>query len=456
MAKSKKAKMIKSPDGNKLAIVNPDAAGIDIADKEMQVCVPEDRDGENNRCFGSFTGDLNMIVEWLQACRITTVAMEATGIYYLQLFLKLQDAGIEVLLCNPRDVKNLSGHKTDSADAEWLMLLHRYGLLKPCYQPGNAARQIRNLCRQRNNIIRSADKQIQYMQKAMEQMNIKLSTVITDITGMSGRDIINAILAGKRDPVELASLAQANCKTPREEIAKALEGTWDEDLLFMLQQSVDAYDFFTRQMEECDKQIEVLLAAYQARLDSDVNALVRHKRKKSARSKNAPEIDIEKYAFAIWGVNVFDIPGLKDLAVMQLIGELGHDFIDKFENAEKFCRWCNLTPENKISGGKILSSRVQKRKNPVGQIFRKAAAPMAREKSEMGNYYRRIRAKSGALQANVATAHKIAKIFYAMVKTKEKYNPAKVGLDEREVTQKKILRLERALEKLNQKYKKAG
>ena len=185
MAKSKKAKMIKSPDGNKLAIVNPDAAGIDIADKEMQVCVPEDRDGENNRCFGSFTCDLNIIVEWLRACRITTVAMEATGIYYLQLFLKLQDA----------------------ADAEWLMLLHRYGLLKPCYQPGNAARQIRNLCRQRNNIIRSADKQIQYMQKAMEQMNLKLSTVITDITGMSGRDIINAILAGKRDPAELASLA---------------------------------------------------------------------------------------------------------------------------------------------------------------------------------------------------------------------------------------------------------
>lgn len=372
MAKSKQAKMVKSPDGNKLAIVNPDAAGIDIADGEMQVCVPEDRDGDNNRRFGSFTCDLNMIVEWLQTCRITTVAMEATGIYYLQLFLKLQDAGIEVLLCNPRDVKNLSGHKTDSADAEWLMLLHRYGLLKPCYQPGNAARQIRNLIRQRNNILRSADKQIQYMQKAMEQMNIKLSIVITDITGMSGCDIINAILAGKRDPMELASLARSNCKTPREEIAKALEGTWDADLLFMLRQSVEAYDFFTTQTKECDKQIEALLGAYQARLDAGTDALIRHKRKKNDRSKNAPEIDIEQYAFAIWGVNVFDSPGLKDLAVMQLIGELGHDFIDKFATAEKFCRWCNLTPENKISGGKILSSRVQKRKNPVGQIFRKA------------------------------------------------------------------------------------
>lgn len=456
MAKTRKAKMIKSPDGNKLAIVNPDAAGIDIADTEMQVCVPEDRDGENNRRFGSFTCDLNMIVDWLKACHITTVAMEATGIYYLQLFLKLQDAGIEVLLANPRDVKNLSGHKTDSADAEWLMLLHRYGLLKPCYQPGNAARQIRNLNRQRNNLIRSADKQIQYMQKAMEQMNIKLSTVITDITGLSGRTIITAILQGKRDPVELASLAQSNCKASREDIAKSLEGTWDVDLLFMLQQSLDAYDFFISQTEECDKQLEVLLAAYQARMDTNADMLVRHDRRKNARSKNAPDIDVEKYAYAIWGVNVFDIPGLKDLAVMQLIGELGHDFIDKFESAEKFCRWCNLTPENKISGGKILSSRVQKRKNPVGQIFRKAAAPMAREKSEMGNYYRRIRAKSGALQANVATAHKIAKIFYAMVRTKEKYNPAKVGIDEREIMERKIVWLERALEKLNQKYKQAS
>ena len=453
MAKSKKAKMIKSPNGKKLAIVNPDAAGIDIADKEMQVCVPEDRDGDYNRRFGSFTCDLNMIVEWLQACHITTVAMEATGIYYLQLFLKLQDAGIEVLLCNPRDVKNLSGHKTDHADAEWLMLLHSYGLLKACYQPGNAARRIRNLIRQRNNLIRSADKQIQYMQKAMEQMNIKLSTVITDITGASGRAIITAILEGKRDPAELASLAHPNCKASKEDIAKSLEGTWDVDLLFMLRQSVDAYDFFIKQMGECDKQIEVLLEAYQARLDSNADALVRLKRKKSRRSKNAPEIDIEKYAYAIWGVNVLEIPGLKDLLAMQLIGELGHDFVEKFETAEKFCRWCNLTPENKISGGKILSSKMQKRKNPVGLIFRRAATTTAKEKGEMGNFYRRIRARSGALQANVATAHKIAKIFYTMVKTKEKYNPQKVGLDEREITQRKIIRLERALERLNRKYK---
>lgn len=441
------ARMIKSQDGNKLAIVNPNAAGIDIADTEMQVCVPEDRDGENNRRFGSFTQDLNTIVDWLKDCQITTVAMEATGIYYLSLFLKLQDAGIDVLLANPQDVKNLSGRKTDAADAEWLMVLHRYGLLKPCYQPGNAARQIRNLTRQRSNLIRMAEKEVQYMQKAMEQMNIKLSTVISDITGLSGRKIITAILDGQRDTYALASLAESNCKASREEIALSLEGTWDEDLLFMLKQSLDAYDFFLSQVSDCDTEIEKLLSLYGARIDSDNAELVRCKRKKS-RSKNAPKMDIENFAYQLWGVNVFDIPGLKDTAVMHLIGELGHDFIDKFESAEKFSSWCNLAPNNKISGGKILSSKIMKRKNPVGQIFRTAAAPLARDKGEMGNYYRRMKAKSGALQANVATAHKMAKIFYTMVKNKVAYDASKVGLNERELTERKIAKLERALMRL--------
>ena len=441
------ARMIKSQDGNKLAIVNPNAAGIDIADTEMQVCVPEDRDGENNRRFGSFTQDLNTIVDWLKDCRITTVAMEATGIYYLSLFLKLQDAGIDVLLANPQDVKNLSGRKTDAADAEWLMVLHRYGLLKPCYQPGNVARQIRNLTRQRSNLIRMAEKEVQYMQKAMEQMNIKLSTVISDITGLSGRKIITAILDGQRDTYALSSLAESNCKSSQEEIALSLEGTWDEDLLFMLKQSLDAYDFFLSQVSDCDTEIEKLLSLYGARIDSANAELVRCKRKKS-RSKNAPKMDIENFAYQLWGVNVFEIPGLKDTAVMHLIGELGHDFIDKFESAEKFSSWCNLAPNNKISGGKILSSKIMKRKNPVGQIFRTAAAPLARDKGEMGNYYRRMKAKSGALQANVATAHKMAKIFYTMVKNKVAYDASKVGLNERELTERKIAKLERALTRL--------
>ena len=235
-------------------------------------------------------------------------------------------------------------------------------------------------------------------------------------------------MAGNRLPEYLASLEMSNCKASKEEIALSLEGTWDTDLLFTLKQSVEAYDFFINQITDCDKEIEKLLKLYQAQMDTDAGTIVRYKRKKNSRSKNAPIIDIELYAFSMWGVNVFEIPGLKDTAVMQLIGELGHDFTEKFETAEKFSRWCNLVPNNKISGGKLLSSRIMKRKNIVGQIFRTAASPMARDKCEMGYYYRRIRAKGGALQANVATAHKIAKIFYTMVKTKQAYDSGKVGL----------------------------
>ncbi len=455
--KSAKAKLIKSSDGNTLAIVNPDAAGIDIADTEMQVCVPENRDGDNNRRFGCFTDDLNNIVDWLLSCRITTVAMEATGIYFLPLFLKLKDSGIDVLLANPRDVKNISGHKTDYADAEWLMLLHRYGLLKPCFQPDNTARKIRNISRQRSNLLQEADRHIQYMQKAMEQMNIKLSTVIADITGLSGRKIIEAILNGERDPEYLASLAHPNCKADKEVISRSLEGTWDDDHLFLLRQSLKSYDFILSQINECDIVIQTFLDEYKSVIDSfDLSTLHRYKRKKNSRSKNAPKFDVEQYAYCLWGVNVFNIPGLKDSAVMQLLGELGHDFVEKFETAENFCSWCNLVPNNKISGGKILSSKLPKRKNPVGQIFRIAASPLSRDKGEMGNYYRRMKAKSGGIQANVATAHKIAKIFFTIVKKKIEYDPCKVGIDEKELIKIKMARLENTLEKLNRKLAEAS
>ena len=202
---AKKAKKIKTEKGLRLKIVNPDSAGIDIADKEIQVCVPEDRDGENNRRFGSFTRDLHEICSWLHACRIRTVAMEATGIYWLNLYLMLRDAGIDVILANPLQVKNLMDEKTDEADAEWLMLMHSYGMVKPSFQPENITRKIRNLTRHRSNLLESASVEILHMQKAMEMMNIKLSTVISDVTGKSGQAIIRAIVAGNHDPVSLST-----------------------------------------------------------------------------------------------------------------------------------------------------------------------------------------------------------------------------------------------------------
>lgn len=446
---AKKAKKIHTKKGIELKIVNPDAAGIDIADSEMQVCVPEDRDGDNNRRFGSFTRDLNEICSWLKACKIKTVAMEATGIYWIPLYFKLKDSGIDVILVNAREVKNIAEKKTDEADAEWLMLLHTYGLLKASYQPENEARKIRNLTRHRNNILKALSKEVLHMQKAMEQMNIKLSNVLSDIVGKSGLAIIVAIINGERNPIRLAQLADSRCKRSREEIALSLEGTWGEDHLFELKQAYDLYKYLQGQMSECDRMIEQLLNSYTALIDTD---MVNFKEsKKPICKKNAVAFNLEHYGYAIWGVNAMRIPGMSSGSLLQLIGELGHDFVEKFDTPAKFCKWCNLVPNNKISGGKLISSRVSKRKNPVGQVFRLCANALKDAKNSLGIYFRRIRSRSGHMQAIIATAHKMARIFYTMVKNKSEYDETNVGIDEQELLLKKIERAKITLVRLNAK-----
>lgn len=446
---AKKAKKIHTKKGIELKIVNPDAAGIDIADSEMQVCVPEDRDGDNNRRFGSFTRDLNEICSWLKACKIKTVAMEATGIYWIPLYFKLKDSGIDVILVNAREVKNIAEKKTDEADAEWLMLLHTYGLLKASYQPENEARKIRNLTRHRNNILKALSKEVLHMQKAMEQMNIKLSNVLSDIVGKSGLAIIVAIINGERNPIRLAQLADSRCKRSKEDIALSLEGTWGEDHLFELKQAYDLYKYLQGQMIECDKMIEQLLKSYTALIDTD---MVNFKEsKKPICKKNAVAFNLEHYGYAIWGVNAMRIPGMSSGSLLQLIGELGHDFVEKFDTPAKFCKWCNLVPNNKISGGKLISSRVSKRKNPVGQVFRLCANTLKDAKNSLGIYFRRIRSRSGHMQAIIATAHKMARIFYTMVKNKSEYDETNVGIDEQELLLKKIERAKITLARLNAK-----
>ena len=446
---AKKAKKIHTKKGIELKIVNPDAAGIDIADSEMQVCVPEDRDGDNNRRFGSFTRDLNEICSWLKACNIKTVAMEATGIYWIPLYFKLKDSDIDVILVNAREVKNIAEKKTDEADAEWLMLLHTYGLLKASYQPENEARKIRNLTRHRNNILKALSKEVLHMQKAMEQMNIKLSNVLSDIVGKSGLAIIVAIINGERNPIRLAQLADSRCKRSREDIALSLEGTWGEDHLFELKQAYDLYKYLQGQMIECDRMIEQLLKSYTALIDTD---MVNFKEsKKPICKKNAVAFNLEHYGYAIWGVNAMRIPGMSSGSLLQLIGELGHDFVEKFDTPAKFCKWCNLVPNNKISGGKLISSRVSKRKNPVGQVFRLCANTLKDAKNSLGIYFRRIRSRSGHMQAIIATAHKMARIFYTMVKNKSEYDETNVGIDEQELLLKKIERAKITLVRLNAK-----
>ena len=436
----------KTGKGLRLEVVNSNAAGIDISPKEMQVCVPVDRDENSNRKFGGYTEDLNNIVEWLKSCHIDTVAMESTGVYWLPIFRVLKDSGFDVILVNASDVKNYSGRKTDASDAEWLMMLHSYGLLKPCFQPENIARTMRSLIRHRDNLIHSATREVLHLQKAMEQMNLKLDNVFSDILGKSGQAIIKAILDGERDPKKLSALADSRCKTSKEEIEKSLQATWDEEHLFEMKQSDSLYQTYQQLIMECDTKINEIATRYAAMVDAPKVQLLRSEKRNA--KKNLIGFDVEKAAYELWGVNVMRIPGMSRGSLMRLLGELGADFTDKFPTVKHFVSWANLVPNNKISGGALLSSKVPKKKNPVGIVFRQAANTLKAAKCPLGDYFRHMRAKGGYLQAMVATGKKLATIFYTMIQCKIEYDEDVYRKHRKTELQNKVLYLQKRLQRM--------
>ena len=436
----------KTGKGLRLEVVISNAAGIDISPKEMQVCVPVDRDENSNRKFGVYTEDLNNIVEWLKSCHIDTVAMESTGVYWLPIFRVLKDSGFDVILVNASDVKNYSGRKTDASDAEWLMMLHSYGLLKPCFQPENIARTMRSLIRHRDNLIHSATREVLHLQKAMEQMNLKLDNVFSDILGKSGQAIIKAILDGERDPKKLSALADSRCKTSKEEIEKSLQATWDEEHLFEMKQSDSLYQTYQQLIMECDTKINEIATRYAAMVDAPKVQLLRSEKRNA--KKNLIGFDVEKAAYELWGVNVMRIPGMSRGSLMRLLGELGADFTDKFPTVKHFVSWANLVPNNKISGGALLSSKVPKKKNPVGIVFRQAANTLKAAKCPLGDYFRHMRAKGGYLQAMVATGKKLATIFYTMIQCKIEYDEDVYRKHRKTELQNKVLYLQKRLQRM--------
>lgn len=443
---AKLATKSKTGKGLRLEVVNSNAAGIDISPKEMQVCVPVDRAENSNRKFGVYTDDLNNIVEWLKSCHIDTVAMESTGVYWLPIFRVLKDSGFDVILVNASDVKNYSGRKTDASDAEWLMMLHSYGLLKPCFQPENIARTMRSLIRHRDNLIHSATREVLHLQKAMEQMNLKLDNVFSDILGKSGQAIIKAILDGERDPKKLSALADSRCKTSKDEIEKSLQATWDEEHLFEMKQSNSLYQTYQQLIMECDTKINEIATRYAAMVDAPKVQLLRSEKRNA--KKNLIGFDVEKAAYELWGVNVMRIPGMSRGSLMRLLGELGADFTDKFPTVKHFVSWANLVPNNKISGGALLSSKVPKKKNPVGIVFRQAANTLKAAKCPLGDYFRHMRAKGGYLQAMVATGKKLATIFYTMIQCKVEYDEDVYRKHRKTELQNKVLYLQKRLQRM--------
>lgn len=393
-----------------LTTVNPDAAGIDIGSEEVYVCVPDDRDPVFVRRFETFTCDLYALANWLKKCGIKTVAMESTGIYWIPLYEILEGMGFEVHLVNPKELKRRK--KADVLDCQWLQQMHSYNLLASSFRPPEEICSLRALVRHKDSLIQYRAAHVQHMQKALHQMNLQLDNVLGDITGVTGMQILRAIVAGQTDPAFLAQFRDHRCKNTEETLRKSLEGNYRAEHLFQLRQSLELFDFYTRQIELCLAEIERF---YQVIVRKrQIDRLVPPPPSKVLKEKNRPEYDIHSYLFRCSGVDLTCIPGFSTITVQSVFSETGYD-LARFPTVGHFTSWLSLCPNNRISGRNILQAKAAQSKNRASQIFRMAAHSLSRSQSALGSYYRRMRAIHGPRKANLATAHKLARIFYFMI-----------------------------------------
>ncbi len=401
-------------------LYNLNAAGIDISTKEYVVAVPEDRNEDYVRTYGTFTKDIHLLAKWLKECKIETIAMESTGVYWYHLYTVLLDYGFEVYLVNAQHVKNVPGRKSDVEDAQWIQELHTYGLLRASFQPDNLTRSLRNYVRQRKSIVQQMTTEIQRMQKALEQMNIKLNNVIRDICGKTGLAIISAILQGERDIDKLAELRDWRIKASKETIINSLEGNWREEQIFNLKMAYEHYFFLQKQLSKCDAQSQSVLEIM-AQSNSDQTS-EKSKITTNKNKKNKIHFNARDYLCRTLGVDVTNIHGIQEITALTILSETGANLKEKFPTEKQFLKWLNVVPDNKITGGKVISSKVRKKKNRAGQAFRDAASSQWKAQNPIGDYLRGKKAKSGGKQAVVATARKLASIYYKLVTEKEEFD----------------------------------
>jgi transposase len=398
-----------------LEVVHPDAAGIDIGNEAHYVAVPPARDSQPVRRFGCTTAELRAMAAWLEQCGIRTVALQSTGVYWIPVYDILEQAGLEVYLVNARETKNLPGKKTDVQESQWLMKLHTYGLLRNSFRPPQEIRRLRTYWRQRNDLVQSAGRHIQRIQKVLTQMNVQLANVLSDLSGMTGQAIVKAILAGEREPRALAALRDVRVKASEEEIARSLEGNWQEDLLFVLQQEQDGYEFCQKQMAECDQRLEQYL---QHRPDRSAGAsLPEETRKWRGRRKksNTPQFGMREALFRMTGVDLTRIDGIDVTTATTVISEAGWD-MSKWPDEHHFVSWLRLCPDNKISGDKLIGKGHLLTTNRLTQAFKMAAATLLRSNSYLGAQLRRLRTRLGAPVAIKAMAAKLARLVYRMLR----------------------------------------
>lgn len=406
-------------------ILEPNAAGIDIGAREIFVAVPPDRDQQPVRVFTTFTEDLQKMAQWLVRCGIATVAMESTGVYWIPLYDVLEQHGLRPCLVNARNMKNVPGRRTDWHECQWLQFLHSVGLLRAAFRPEAEVCAVRALMRHRNELVLAANQHIQHLHKALTQMNLQIHHVINDITGLTGLAIVDAILAGERDPAKLAKLRDRRIQASPETIRKSLVGNWRPEHLFTLKQSRDSYRHYQEQIASCDAEIEKLLRSFAPRVDPDQQPLpldrkIRQRRSRKKLENPATGFRLRTEAYKLFGVDLTQVPGLAK-NVFSLFTEVGRD-MSRWPTAAHFVSWLGLCPDNDISGGRVLWKGVRKIRHRGGDLFRLAAMGLHHDQSRIGDYLRRMKSKLGPAGATTATAHKIAIIFYTMVKKQVAYD----------------------------------
>jgi len=391
--------------------INVNAAGIDIGAEQHMVAVPEGSDEVSVHAFGTFTADLVALADWLAQCGVTTVAMESTGVYWIPVFELLERRGFEVKLVDARHVKNVSGRKSDVLDCQWLQQLHTYGLLSGAFRPADEICVLRSYLRQKEMLVQAAAQHIQHMQKALQQMNLLLHNVVSDITGVTGMKILKALLAGERDPQVLAGHRDRRCHSSQQTIAQSLIGNYRDEHLFALRQALELYEIYQSKIADCEQAIVAQLKSYPDASDDQPPAATK-KSNPSARIRSG--VDMREMLYKKSGVDLFAVPGLGADTLLTVTSEVGFD-LSSWKTVKHFTSWLTLCPGTRISGGKELKKRGKRKANRAAQAFRIGAATLGRSQTALGAFYRRIKAKHGGQHAVTATAHKIARIYYSML-----------------------------------------
>ncbi|HME31644.1 MAG TPA: IS110 family transposase [Terriglobales bacterium] len=400
---------------DQLPVLHPDAAGIDVGASELFVAVGADRDPQPVRRFPTFTRDLHALADWLQQCGVRSVAMESTSVYWIPIYQILEARGLDVCLVNAQHVKNVPGRKTDVSDCQWLQYLHSVGLLRASFRPPGTICAVRALWRHRGSLIQMAAEHIMHIQKALDQMNLQVHRVLTEITGLSGLRILDAILAGERDPLTLARLCHSRVKSSESTVAKSLEGDYRPEHVFALRQSLAAYRYYQQLVLETDREIQRQMAELEAADIALAEMPKRTKRLPYQRQGHEPRVfDLHRELYRVFGVDLTNVPGISSMTAQTILCEVGTD-VSRFRNASAFASWLGLCPEKKVSGGKVLFTKSRRVRSRVAIALRLAARSLHHAKDYMGEFFRRICRKLGKPQAITATAHKLARIVYHLL-----------------------------------------